>query len=397
MPFGLPKIRKRQLAKALIVGHRIYEGSERIKLWRFIANRNGAAPVALVAHPLPNTLYPQATVVSIYADGKLERIEIDRKPRAFKILAYAGDFLLTSSFIFRSGYRWDVYFGINPIYAAYGIFLRTMGFSKMVVFWSTDYWLRYGRGVVGNWVFHALDRFCLRFCDFSWNASEAMLQARRIRAGGKHLVVPLPILASEIRCAPAEQVDRNTIVYAGPFGGGEFMLILAALSRLRVRVPSVKLLVMSYEPPPKEAERAIARLNLQQTVACLGFVSDEREFGAILQRCRVGLAPYDPASFKRYADPGRIKTYIAKGVAVVTTRATELGKLLEQRRAGIVVDFHQDEVASAVERLIMDDVLWEECRGNATTLLLECFETSRVFRRAFRQMGLDEGAADAGN
>jgi len=392
MSHGFPNFGKRQLAKGLIVGHRIYEGSERVKLWKFMADQKKAAPVALVLHPLPNTLYPQATLVTISIDGTLERMEIARNPRALKFLAYMGDLVLTSMFIFRSGYRWEVYFGINPIYTAYGILLRFLGFSKTVVFWSTDYWLRYSRSIVGNWAFHALDRLCLRFCDFSWSASEAMLQARRIHAGGKHLVVPLPILASEIRLAPVDQVERYTIVYAGPFGGGEFTLILAALSRLRARMPAVKLLVMSYEPAPKEAERAIDRLNLQQAITYLGFVSDEREFGAILQRCRVGLAPYDPASFKQYADPGRIKTYIAKGVAVVTTGATELGKLLKLRRAGIVVNFRQDEVASAVERLITDDILWEECRSNATSLLLERFETGNVYRRAFKQMGLSEVA-----
>jgi len=375
--------------KILIVGHHIYERSERIKLWKFIVENYNPRVALFVGHPLPKTLYPQTTLILFYRNGQSKRIEIYRHGN-LRFFSYFIDLLFTLPFVFLLGPRWDFYFGVNEVYTALGLLLRSLFLVKRTVFWATDYFPNYSSNPLLNWIYKWLNKTCSIFCDFSWNVSNRMIREVRGTRKGKHLLVPHPIWKDEISLLPQQQIEKTTLIYIGPFGG-EFALVLEAMAYLRDEIPSIKLIVASYEPLPLKFKEAIEKLRLGRNIKFLGFIQSDEELDEVVKKCRVGLAPYDPNSFKRYADPGRIKAYMAKGVPVITTEATELGELLGERKAGLVINYDAKELASAIKNLINDDALWKTCRENALKLLLEKYEVNKVFGQAFEQMNLQKG------
>lgn len=377
--------------KVFIVDPRIYERDERTKLWKYIVESFNAEVALFIRHPLPKTLYPQKTLVLLHKRGKQKRWEISR-PVGFRLTSYIIDAFITIFLAFFFGPRWQMYFAAsNQLYGLVGLFLRSLKLVSKVVFWSTEYFPKYTQNPMLDWLYKTLDKICFNHCDFTWNTTQAMIEARGLKGNPRHLVVPYPIWKEEIQLFPPEQIEKTSLVYIGSFCGGEFPLILEALALLKKEKPSIKLLVASYEAIPPEAIKKIEELKLRENIYLLGFILKEEELDEVIRHCRVGLAPYDPASFKRYNDPARIKAYMTKWVPVITTEATELGRLLKEKKAGVVISYDAKELASAIRNLIENDSLWKECRQNAVKLLEEHFEVNDVFSRAFDQMRFRKG------
>ncbi len=83
------------------------------------------------------------------------------------------------------------------------------------------------------------------------------------------------------------------------------------------------------------------------------WLSDE-ELANELSKSKVGIALYRPfkKSFKYYSDPSRIRTSLAYGLPVVTTKVAPLWKELEECEAGFAPDWNTVRMEYAIRKCI---------------------------------------------
>jgi len=146
----------------------------------------------------------------------------------------------------------------------------------------------------------------------------------------------------------------SVLVYTGNvtfWSGLEYLIAgLAALARDDLRLWIVGDGLAGYR---RRLEGQVQRLGLSGRVRFLGRV-ENREVPAILARADIGIATFQPLSFRRYALPLKVLEYMASGLPVLGTAGTETEDLLNRHRCGICVPFAAADMAFGVQSLLAD-------------------------------------------
>jgi glycosyltransferase involved in cell wall biosynthesis len=102
----------------------------------------------------------------------------------------------------------------------------------------------------------------------------------------------------------------------------------------------------------------------------------------------VAVAPYHTGveSFTRYADPAKLKAYLAAGLPIVTTDVPPNAAEVAERGGGEVVPFGAEPMAWAIERLLTDAAGWQQRRGAALQLAAE-YDWGRIVGRSLEALG----------
>lgn len=163
-------------------------------------------------------------------------------------------------------------------------------------------------------------------------------------------------------------------------------LAIQALPLIRAVVPEATLLVIGDGPYAASLRQLALRCGVSDAVDFAGYVQDHTEIERRLAASAIAIAPYlpDPASFTRFADPGKIKTYLACGLPVVATDLPEIAHALEARGAGRVVAYDAAALAEAVIAYLTDPAALEQAR-KAATELGAMYDWERIFNDAFAE------------
>lgn len=305
--------------------------------------------VVTVFHPLTPE---QGTthVITRYAEGRRSserRVRLPLRPPA----SFALD-----SFVPLLPPRSDVWFGFNPLACARGIFAR----SGRVVLWSVDFVPdRFGRGTVSTRIYDALDRLCCRRADARIELSPAARDARNERHGlGKApaLIVPMGAWLDRVPVTSQESLRDGRVVFLGHLVARQGVATL--LQALNGRPADV------IGTGPLEAElRALAPEN----VTFHGYVVDHRDVERILSRAAVAVAPYARTddTFSRYADPGKLKAYLAAGLPIVLTDVPPNARELASQAGAEVVADDVRALGDAITRALQSPEEWHARRAAA--------------------------------
>src|SRR5207248_6531205 len=106
---------------------------------------------------------------------------------------------------------------------------------------------------------------------------------------------------------------------------------------------------------------------LDATVTFHGYVDDHRDVERILAGCSVAVAPYkrSAATFTRYADPGKLKAYLAAGLPIVLTEVPPNARELASEAGADVVADDPAAVAAAISRALASPERWRVRRESA--------------------------------
>jgi len=287
--------------------------------------------------------------------------------------------------------RADAWFGFNGLACARGLAARRLGGARRVVYWCVDFVDdRFGDGVATR-AYVALDRLCCTRADRRVELSDAAREARDRRHAGAHLapadVVPMGAWVDRV---PVTAVQLAPVVgYLGHLVPRQGVpTLLEALALIRSRGRTVRAEVIGKGPQEGELKALAAELGLAADVRFHGFVPDHRDVERILATCSIGAAPYvdDPASFTRYADPGKLKAYLAAGLPVVTTAVAPNVGELAGAGAAVVVDDDPGELARALEALLEDEEEWRR-RRTAALSLRDRFDWNALLEPALQRLG----------
>lgn len=331
-------------------------------------------------HPVSDSIDP---IVEIYSKGKITRkfvissifylpiyifCKIKSKSRT-RISYKLRDFFSVIFTALRVGGEYDLFIGLEAINLLAGLFLKKIGKVKTVVYYVSDYSpTRFGKTLF-NSLYLALDRFCVKHADFTWDVSPAMKKGR-IEAGlseqdmKRVLHVPNGLFPSQIKSLPVSKRILNSLIYMGalyPEFGSD--LAIRALGEIKKKIPDATLHIIGGGDGLERLKNLVKKLNLEKSVVLYGFVEDNSEMAKIVRNLYLGLAPYrtgDSSSrwYGWYGDSGKIRQYLAAGLPVVTTQVPPLGVHIVNLGAGVLANDTLDSFSKEITRLLLDKDLY---------------------------------------
>jgi len=305
------------------------------------------------------------------------------------LLRLVFDLVFTLFAFIRFRRRFDIFYGANAFNALIGVVLKRTGLVRKVVFNTVDYSPRRYNNSALNALYHWADRMACYKSDQVWNLSPNMQDGRvdnglDLHRSAPQIEVPIGCRFKGIDRFPLEKIARHTVVYMGHLVEEQGVdLLLNAWPLVIKLVPDAKLEIIGsgflLTSLKEKAENELPKGG----VIFHGFVDSHRDVEKMLARCAIGVAPYppDPQGFKQYADPGKIKHYMACGLPVITTNVTPAAAKIQEFRSGKVVDYDATALGNAIAELLLDNTTYAQMRENAISFASN-HEWSQIFERA---------------
>ncbi len=347
----------------------------------------GARRVTTVYHPLLPECEPRHTV-TVY--------EPDRSPRQRSLplpsrppLTYAFDPFVPLRFE-----RVDGWIGFNNLGAARGLLERRRGRAGRVLYWAVDFVPdRFGRGLLTR-LYDGLDQLCCSRVDARFEVSSTALAARNARhrldgtAAPAH-VAPMGAWLARVPVTAEDGWRARRVIFLGHLVPRQGVRMLVdALSVLKSRGVEVTADIAGQGPLEGELRQAVEQAGLVDRVRFLGFIADHRELEAFVATGSVAVAPYAPDkdSFTRYADPSKVRAYMAGGVPVVMTDVPPNAAELGEQGGAEIVPYDAEALAAAIERTLASPEEWAARRRSALDYA-RGFDWERIVERALGAAG----------
>lgn len=373
--------------KIIIVTHSFSTGPPQ-ELKRFLVEK--ARKLLYISHPFSYCKDVRSSM-TFYENGTMVKETYAFSLKGPDLLFYIKDVILTILFTLRTGTKYDIYIGADNLNAFTGLILRKMGRVKKVIFYTIDYVPKRFENNLSNKIYHLIDRLCCYYCDCVWNISPKVAEGRFANGLSKsksapQIVVPNGSNFNEIQRLPIEKINRYHIAFMGHLRGIKGVeLILKAFPEILEHLPLSRLVIIGTGPLESSLRELANQLGISDKVDFTGFIKDHSELEKILTKCAVGVAPFVPSSdsLSYFADPGKPKTYLAAGLPVIITNVPSIALEIEARKAGILIDFDEKQLAMAVKTLLTNDELYKQYRQNAIAFG-SLFDWNTIFEEAFR-------------
>ena len=328
--------------------------------------------VVTIFHPL-TTEQGRAHRITTYAGGAAADERTVKLP-----LRPPASFLL-DPFVPLLPPKVDVWFGFNPLACARGFTAR----SRRVLLWSVDFVPdRFGRGTPATRLYDRVDRFCCRHADARVELSEAARVGRNARHGlpvdAPAHIVPMGAWVGRVPTTQPEGFERRRVVFLGHLvarqGVQTFLDAVALLDDVEADVIGTG---------PLEQE---LRDRGPSAVTFHGYVDDHREVERLLSKASVAVAPYEQ-SFTQFADPGKLKAYLAAGLPIVLTDVPPNARELEREGGAEVVAGDARSLADAVVRAHASTEQWQGRRA-AALAYAKRFDWNALFDDLFAKLNV---------
>jgi glycosyltransferase involved in cell wall biosynthesis len=264
----------------------------------------------------------------------------------------------------------DTWFGFNPLAGARGLVARSTGRAARVVLWSVDFVPdRFGRGTLPTRVYDRLDRMCCRRADARVELSEAARVARNDRHGllgdeAPAFVVPMGAWLYRVPTTSPDNIAHRRIVFLGHLVERQGVdTLLQALTLC----DDVSADVIGTGPLEADFRAETTGRGLDERVTFHGYVADHQDVEKILSAASVAVAPYRASadSFTRYADPGKLKAYVAAGLPIVLTDVPPNARELEAEAGALIVADDAGAVAAGMSKMLESTDEWRARREAA--------------------------------
>jgi len=183
----------------------------------------------------------------------------------------------------------------------------------------------------------------------------------------KHKVVPYGMWIDRIKRYSYEECDKNTLVFMGHLLEKQgVQLVLDAVPEIVKKIPNFKFKIIgtgSYEDTLREK---VKELNIEKYVYFLGKIEKNEDLENEIAKSCVAIAPYIEKldTWTKYADPGKVKTYLACGVPVLLTDVPWNAREIAENRCGRVIREDKESVVEELLKLLRKKE-GQEFRNNA--------------------------------
>ncbi len=366
--------------------YRIYSASQAL---RDYIRTNNCQNLLFIAQPLPPKVV-QKIDYSFCEISKGKRIierKMGEKMRSNLIINSIYNTYLVLRWVIGSG-KYDLFIGINNLNAFAGLILKRFGRVKKVIYYTIDYFPTRFENKFLNFIYHSIDKACVRFADETWNVSSVMVDARekynaQIRTVyNRQHRVPIGIWYKNAPRKAFADIDKKKLIFVGqllPHMGVD--LVLRSMLEIIKKIPDIKLEIIGGGEQKKYLMRLAKELGVIDYVTFWGWVRDRKKLERIMSDGTVGLATFNTDILDekvKNADPGKIKDYMLLGMPVIVTDAISNTDEIRKNKCGIVISYKSSDLVTAVVELLNNKKKLREYKENALTYVQQ-FDYAKIF------------------
>lgn len=329
-------------------------------------NNNKLENVLHIMHSFANAADRKSKYVW-YKKGILYRKEQTWDASKLPILfLYLKELSYTLFWVFKSGKKWDLYIGMDGLCVLFGNILRFFCTVHQTIYWCIDFVPenRFLNSSI-NKIYHWINNSSATSADEMWDLSPRMAKGREDFFGitkkdyKKHKLVQYGMWINRIKTVPYEQSNKHTLIFLGNLSEYQgLQLIIHALPELKKKVPDIHLLIIGEGPYTSAVKELVIKLHVTQNCTFLGRIQDNKKMEDIIATSALGVATYVRKMdyISRYADLGKIKTYLACGIPVIMTDIPWNASEIEKNKCGLITDEESKSVAKAILTLLNKEI-----------------------------------------
>ena len=340
----------------------------------YFLNRKNEYNIFHIKHSFPDAK-DRRSFLDLYLNGKkvreIKTLDYIFLPEAF---VYFKELFFTLKWLISSKRKYDLYIGMDGLCVFFGLLLKSLGVCRKVVYWSIDF-VPQGRFKQSwkNLVYRNIDILACKSADEVWDLSPRMAEGRKRYLGISkkdykfHRVVPYGVWIDRIKKVPYSKCERNTMVFMGhlmPKQGVD--VVIAKIPEIVKRIPDFKFKIIGGGSYKEKLINLAKNLSVDKYCLFAGRIEDNRILEDEVAKSAVAIAPYlkTPDSYTYYADSGKIKTYLACGVPVLTTDLPWSAEEIVEEKCGLIISDKGEDLIGKLT-YIMKPKVNEEFRRNA--------------------------------
>ena len=327
----------------------------------------------------------------LYQDGELvEQRQTDDYSSWPEPLIYLKEMFFTAQWAIQKGGRWDIYVGMDGLCVLCGNLLRALRRARRTVYWAMDFVPENRfKSTMKNMIYAAINKNGYLHADEVWDLSPRMTEARD-RFGGikpsdyrRHLVVPYGVWLNRIPHFSYDECEQHTLVFMGHLLEKQgVQLVIRAMPPILERIPELQFKIIgegSYRPA---LEDLADKMGVAEHCVFFGKIPNIEQLELEVAKSAVAIAPYIRAldTWTIYADPGKVKTYLACGVPVLLTDLPWNAGDIERYGCGKVISEDVQDIVENIVR-VMDKERNQSMRDKALQFA-KGFEWPGIFKAA---------------
>lgn len=344
-----------------------------------------------IGHPL---VMQRSSSFILYKEGREINKMVVNRSKNIGLLDYGVDLIYTAWWVFRQKQTCDIFVGVDGLNCLAGLFLKKIGKVKKVIFYSIDFSPVRFKNTIINYIYHKIEHLCVTAADECWNVSPRIAEGREkfLQISSKKYrqkVVPIGIWNDKIKKTPFGKIRKHQLLFVGHLLEKQgVQKVLEAVPLVVKKIPDFKFLIVGGGEHQDVLRKISVRLGIQKYVEFMGWVKDRNVIDAIMGQSACAVASYKPEekqryNFTYYADPTKIKDYLAAGLPVILTDVPYNTKEIERKKCGIVVRYEKEDIANAIITFLKSDKTLKEYRKNALMYAKE-FDWEKIFDKALR-------------
>lgn len=341
-----------------------------------------------IEHPFPYANDHRSSM-TVYENGKVKKRIFVPAIIGPQIFFYLYDIFITLYFLILAKTKFDLCIALDNLNTVSVLPFKKLGIIKKLLFYTIDYNPQRFENKMLNNIYHFLDRLACYNVDKIWILSKRMVTARKknkvdSKKSAKSVLLPMGANLSRIKILPLERINRYQMVYAGHLLEKQgVQIILETLPKIILKIPKLKLVVVGQGEYGQKLKVLSKKLNITKHVEFVGFVKNHVALERILCKSAIGIAPYVPTSnnYTFFTDPGKPKLYLGCGLPIVITDVPAIAKVIQEKKAGLIVRYETESIAKALTTLLTNNKLYGEYRKNAIELSKN-YDTNSLINKA---------------
>lgn len=371
----------------VIVSH-IFSSGPALDLEDYLKHK--VKSLLFIGHPFPYRS-DKRNFYRLYKKGQLFREHKSLPWNLPEPFFYLKDALYTLYWVLSQKKKINLFVGSDNFSAYLGILLKRLGKVKDVIFYTIDYMPTRFKNPVMNFLYHHFDKTCLKECKVVWNVSPAIKEERKSRdkeeSLANQILVPLGVWYKRIPKISFNKKNRYQLVFLGHLLEKQGLdVVLEGLPKIIETYHKTSLVILGTGEYEKSLKIKAKKLKIGKHVDFRGYVDDHTEVEKILTESTIGVAMYKPdtTSFTNWADPAKIKNYLASGLPVILTSVPPIAKVLERSRCGIIAEYKKDDFAKKVLEILTNTKQLQLHSKNARSFAKQ-FNWDNVFKKAIEE------------
>ncbi len=352
--------------------------------------KNSVRELLFIGHPLYFNINLKGSGYDLYKHGLLDISKYGVIKRSNQLVEYTKTIMLNIFYVIIFKKRYELYFGVDNLNAFAGILLKKMGLIKKVIYYVIDYNPKRFSNKIINWVYHKIDQFCVKYSDETWNLSPRMEEARKEYfkfSGGNQKVVPVGVWFNRIKRKDFSDIEKFTLVFMGSITEKQgIQNILEIIPRIIKNILEFRFLIIGTGEYISNLKILSKRLKIEKYIKFTGYIRRHEDIEDMLLSCTLAIAPYERydkegnLTFTYFADPSKIKVYMACGLPVLLTDISYNAKEIKKKDCGIIIDCDKEIIFEAIIKLMKNEERLRQIRNNAINYTKK-FDWNLIFQK----------------